>query len=319
MLRQNRPQRNIRYKQELRTDVPSGSDVKEDYPHLEAVTQLIPQIQARTRNAIRVDRVEVVYYQRVISGRRCSCYTGGETSPDGLCQICWGTGVVGGYNKYGTRTSIIDYTTPGIRLVNVHPAFELNTRPILFALDSAARYGYLEANLDLMANRQIVDALQVITPRYEANSSVLGLIKTPSEINFVPLTSENLTNRLNSDNIVLKVELRRIDTTIQSPLFSHLLLRYNLLDDIKLLCDQPTVSESTVLTELGTFDQMSTVSFIFDNSLGSGTTQDFLIRLRDMQRFKVVEINTNAPEGLLTSTTVTGRLVQQFDSYSRII
>lgn len=332
MLRQNRPNqfsanplrptdpfRTVGYNQELRTDIPTPTDYKEDFPHLEAVTQLVPQIQNRTRNAIQVDRVEILYYQRQLTGRRCSCYTGGETSPDGLCQICWGTGIVSGYSKYGTRTELIDFTKTNVSMVNVHPAFELNTRPILFALDNGANLGYLETTVDTIANQHQVDLLQIVAQRQDSTvNSVMAFVKTFTEASFVNLTTETLKARLCSDRLIFRVQLKRIDTTQSSPLFSHIVLRYNLLDSLILFADQPNVSESLTLTELGLFDQMDNVSFVFDKAFGEFTTQDFLIRLRDMKRFKVINVNMLSPEGLLTSTTVTGRLVQQFDSYSRI-
>ena len=57
--------------------------------HQLAKEQLIPQIANRTRNAIDVDRREVFYYQRLRSGRRCSCFDGGETTPQAGCPICF--------------------------------------------------------------------------------------------------------------------------------------------------------------------------------------------------------------------------------------
>ena len=43
------------------------------------------------------------------------------------------TGVVAGYEKFGTRAEVLDYTSPGLVMVNVEPNFDEDTAGILAA------------------------------------------------------------------------------------------------------------------------------------------------------------------------------------------
>jgi len=87
----------------------SNTDHKVDAVHQVIKEQLAPRIAQKSANAVLSDRRAFFYYKRKKNGRRCSCF-GNETSPDSDCLVCYGTGFVGGYDKYGTHSEIIDYT-----------------------------------------------------------------------------------------------------------------------------------------------------------------------------------------------------------------
>jgi hypothetical protein len=70
--------------------------------------QLIPQISNRTRNSISVDGRHVLLYQRLRSGRRCTCWQGVDSTPTSECPICLATGFSGGFLKWGTDLYLMD-------------------------------------------------------------------------------------------------------------------------------------------------------------------------------------------------------------------
>ena len=108
----------LRQYTERRTQEHDGSEVLQENHREVADKQLIPRIIARNRQAILVDPHHFHFFQRKKQGRRCSCFQV-ETSPDGLCQVCFGTGVVAGYEKFGTVSDMYDVSFPRIRAVNV--------------------------------------------------------------------------------------------------------------------------------------------------------------------------------------------------------
>ena len=83
------------------TGEPSNTDHKVDAINELVQEQLVPRIKSMSANAVTVDRRDFYYYKRKRTGRRCSCYAT-DTSPDNQCQICYGKGIVGGFEKYGT-------------------------------------------------------------------------------------------------------------------------------------------------------------------------------------------------------------------------
>ena len=121
---------------------PSDTDHKIDHIHDIVRDQLAPRIQTKSANAVLTDRRYFLYYRRRRTGRRCSCFLT-ETSPENQCPICVGTGIVGGFDKFGTITEILDYTTPNLIMVNVEPNFKEDTRPVYLKLIDGKDEGYI--------------------------------------------------------------------------------------------------------------------------------------------------------------------------------
>ena len=299
---------------EVRNDAPSVTDHLEDVPHQWAKDFMIPAIAQRSRNAVKVDRHIFYYYQKKQSGRRCSCFTS-ETSADGFCALCYGFGVVGAYDKWGCRTEILDVTRMNINMVNVFPDYNKGTRPVMFSLDKGATEGYLETRIDTLANVRQLDLFQLVKPKQRG--SVVLKIRGINEANFVDATEGNINARLGS-NIILRAEFSRQNTTIAPPSLSHVLFRYKLFENNVLNVDQPRADTSIALSEFGLFSQYESQSFFFDDTIQNLNTEDMLVRLDDMRRFKLISVKQNKPLNILTSTDVVGRfLIPGVDSLVR--
>ena len=132
-LRGPNPIRSLRQNIEYRDEAPSRTAYLEDEVHKQAIEQLLPQIAAESEQASKPVRQVFHYLRKKLSGRRCSCFTV-ETSPDGFCQICFGSGYVGGWDLHGCRSEIIDVTHPNLKLVNIKAAFDEGVRPTPFML-----------------------------------------------------------------------------------------------------------------------------------------------------------------------------------------
>jgi hypothetical protein len=306
----------LRQFQEYRTAEQDSSLLKKDDPHIIARDQLIPRIKQKNRQAVKVDRVGFYYYQRKQAGRRCSCFTI-EDSPDGLCQACFGTGLTGGFDKFGTVTEILDTTKPQIRCVNVKPDFDMSTRPVMFRLDPTATAGYVEADFEIRPSIYTVDALQVIAtiPEY---TEVKAYVKASLESLFVPLTKASLEARLIYPSITIRVDLKRTDPSKPLPILSHLMFRYKLIEDLRVYLDIAPRTESITLAEFGIFDSFTSITAWVPDQVKRTTTEDFWKRLDDGTLWKNIESKPNKPLLEITSHDLVLRLCQRFETYYRI-
>lgn len=301
---------------EVRTSPTTGTDLKGDAPYQLAQQQLIPQIAKRSRNAVKVNRQDFMFFQRKQAGRRCSCFVV-EQSPDGGCGVCFGTGFVGGYDKFGCESEIIDVTRPGLRLVNVEPNYEAKTRPVLFKLIDGASRGWIETDVQLHSNVRLVDVIQSrdsIADRRNAKVNILVW----SGAAWKPLNDSTLSTLLANHRITVRIELSRRLLTTESPLFSHLLMRYRKLENPRIIADIPRRRKSIVLEEFGISDRYEVINLFLADEPRNVATEDFFVLLAEGTRWKVIDESENKPGGILTSHDVTARLINTWESYAQV-
>ncbi len=306
----------LRQYREHRTSINTGTDVKGDAPHAVATQQLIPQITRRSRNAVAVDRVDFYFYQRKQAGRRCSCFAV-EQAPAADCLICHGTGYVGGYDKFGCETDVVDYTRPGLRCINVEGNFDEKTRPVMFRLMERALYGVIEFDMEVRANVKMVDALQLQESRRDRRHS-----RVTAELYqcgaWVALTDAALSRALYGTSIRGRITMERDNLNVPSPLLTQLLMRYRKLDKPRVHADIPRRRRSVILEEFGVAPTAEMMNLFLADNPRSVSTEDIFIMCNEGSRWKVVDESENKPGGILTSHDVMVRLVQPYEPYSRI-
>lgn len=291
--------------------------------------QLVPRIIQRNRQAVLTDRRFFHFYQKKQVGRRCSCFTV-DTSPSGDCQICFGNGIVGGYDKFGTISETFDVTYPNIVSVNVRPDFESQSRPTVFILDPQALNGYIEFTLDVktnLANGQnvsgcklpegAVDLIQVVGSSRK-NNTTQAFIRSTGEGAFVPLTERTLGERLSEQRLVIRIEMSRTSQNQLEPVLSHVYIRYKLCPDLRVGMDIPRQQESITLGEFGIFDSFTTINAWLATDLKKIGTEDFFRRMEDGTLWKVIESQPNKPLGQTTSHDLVLRLIQNFEQYTKV-
>ncbi len=299
---------------EFRTDEQDGSQVLDRNHHIVAEEQLIPRIIKRNRQALLLDPHAFHYFQRRRQGRRCSCFTV-ETSPDGHCQVCFGNGVVGGYDKFGTAADWFDVTYPRTRTVNVVQNFQDASRPIMFTLLEGAVEGYVEFDWQIRPNIRVTDLFQVVS-RDTPGTTFDALISDPDGA-LVPMTDATLNAALTRHSATIRIVMRRESTAIDRPILSHVMIRYRLCHDVIVQMDVPRVTESVALSEYGVFDSFTTMSGWIADQVKVVSTDDFFRRITDNTYWKSIESQPNMPLQQSTSTDVTLRLIQKFENYFR--
>ena len=305
-----RPRRNVRHIQ-TRGEEPVGSPhtALEDFPHTEMTDHLIPQVIQHNNASIKVDRVDMTFFQELRSGRRCSCFTV-ETDPSEDCQICFGSGKAGGFNKRGTRLEMFDWSRSS-DLINVVPNFK--TRPVTFVLPDEAATGEIHFDVDMLSNNGKVDALQSVwfLPA-PTQSSVVVEIKQSDESVYVLLNSSSLQARLGFvGTLNVRVTMSRGHLSIASPIFSHTLWRYELLDVLSIVGDWPKLEFSTTMAEAGFVDTIIAPQIQLDNALPDISSNDFFIRCSDNRRWKVTRAEPYLPGQILVGWQVSLRLIQE--------
>lgn len=305
----------LRHYQEYRTDEQDGSQVLDVNHHEVARDQLVPRIIKRNREAILTDPHWFYFFQRKRTGRRCSCFRI-ETSPDGLCQVCFGTGMVGGYTKFGTTDEWFDSSYPGIRTVNVVQNFADGTRPVMFTLNSAALQGYVEFDWRIKPSIRQTDLFQVITRNLgTTRSTVRSFIKGPTDTDFVTLSHRAIDERLSGFTATLRVELSRLALSDPRPLLSHVYIRYCLCPETRVRMDIPRVSQSITLAEYGVYDSFTTLSGWLTDEVRVVGTEDFFKKVEDGTMWKTIESQPNRPLLQNTSHDLQLRLVNSFERY----
>lgn len=288
---------------------PSDTDAKVDHVHDIIRDQLAPRIQTKSANAVLSDRREFYFYRRKRNGRRCSCFET-ETSPDNQCAVCIGTGIVGGFDKHGTVTEVLDYTTPNLIMVNVEPNFNEDTRPVYLRLNENAQKGYVEGIIPIKNNIGKVENFMLYQPIFNKGTKVIATcplgnsreIKEPFD----------LEPFLAFDKVKIRIEFTKID---QRPIISHFLLRYKIKDEMIIWGDIPRSEEQYAGIETGIFETYKELTIFFPyRPILKFRNDDVLYRCVDGRMFKIVIANENIVANILTSTDVTARyLIKDID------
>lgn len=291
-----------------------------DYYREHAERDLIPRIIQRNKQALNVVPDFFYFYQRSYVGKRCSCWSGTETSPSSACLVCFGTGNTGGYQIYGHKTEVFDATSESAA-VNVVLDFDEVTRPLHFRLLHQALRGWIDFTLPVSGGLNVCSlvSLHAVAMR---GARIRGACKLFSEPSFTPLSVQAVTDRLQQaqtqGGLHLRVMFERDSVSTISPRFSHLRIRYKTLDDDRVRGDIPRSAESNRSSEFGWFDDVETKSLFLDSTLRSVTSEDLFRQVNTGRLFKCFSANPNAPGGQLTSWDVQMRMVQNAERYSNI-
>lgn len=296
--------------------VTSRTDILDDLPQRHAREDLVPIIARMSQNATNVDPVYFEFFQRLKTGRRCSCWQV-ETEAQALCVCCFGTGVVVGYNKRGTKTEVFDVTYPNTKCANTTPDYTHPTRPTFWSLVKTAVYGTIEFDFPITSNIGKIDVFDIQDYQPEG-TEIQYYVKAPSEVDFIQLTRAAVSARLGQKKLQIKVVMKRVSPSAPLPKLVCIRFSYKLIPHTEVRVDIPRVQESLTLEEFGIYQSFSSQTFFMDNTLKNVSTEDFMYNVRDGTRWKIIEVSDNRPLGMLTSWDLTARLVQDFESYTKV-
>ena len=288
----------------------TDTDILVDNAHKIAVETLAPAIQRKSQNAVKTDRIEIQYYQEMHVGRLCSCFKKEYDAPEAGCLVCFGTGRVGGYNKYGTYLDVIDTTKEGLTLLNV----KINDEawPWQFELCDDVLEGYVDAIINVPSMRD-VDAIRL----YSSGKYIKALVRKYHDTAWHRLSRNSIRSLAGQESLlVVRVVLSRKTIADPSPDFTHLYIRYQILNN-PIYVDMPKLgefknSDNYALTGLQTSQAFLT------SELPKVAVNDVFKDLRRESMWRINEVTMNDPLGILTSWDVEIRSIESFEIYNQI-
>jgi len=309
MLRSTRNIRPIGIERLERQTTATPTDILIDNVHDIAIHEMLPSIRQQSQNAVSVDRIVIKFYQQINVGRLCSCYKKEYDSPESNCLVCFAVGRVGGYNVFGTQIEVIDTTYPSLTLVNT--VIDDNVWPWKFKLIEGAIVGYVEALIDVpsMVDVNVIKLYNLGT----VTTSIRNVNSTAwHRLNRSSLTSLSAISK----QLVIRIGLTRKTIENDSPYFTHLYLRYNLINK-NIYADMPKIGEFTNTDNFALTGLQTTQAFI-TSSIPICRVQDFFKDLRNNFYWKITNVVENAPLGVLTSWDLEVRSVESFEIYRQI-
>lgn len=75
--------------------------------------QTAAKVQAMIQDQLRANGSSVTLYQPLLTGAPCSCRKSATANADAKCMSCYGTGRLGGYQRFLFETLFFGSTTPG--------------------------------------------------------------------------------------------------------------------------------------------------------------------------------------------------------------
>jgi len=285
-------------------------------------------------NALDID-VRLFYaYSRMVCGRRCTCFKGINQEPKGDCPICFGTGVVGGFEKFGTRTEVIDPSCH-CTCVNIIPDIANPQLPPLFVLADDAIEGFFISDVDIGDNIGEVDYYRSYTSNLSMTSTCIIYVKAygaddstyfyshkvKSNGIIVEYNIEDEIARLLSNKVrklTFKVEMKRNHISSPSPVLSHIYLRYRVkpVNEYTLKCDiNPAQNSAMFDMNGGATNSFTSLSVIVDPSkFNSYTTDGFLYEFEKDLKWKIFQIEKKTQVGSETQTTLECTLLQEYET-----
>ena len=296
-----------------------GSESISSWPRTIAQTQTYPALRRRNALALLADPIHLHFYQRLTSGRRCTCW-GKNTSPNGDCSTCFGTGLSGGYQKWGTYQLMIDpslsegVTSEGIGLLTTG-----ETGSEAWVLEETEKEGYIEITTSFEGCSGAVETLYQV--QWEPpESSIVWTFKKKTSGSWMELTKARLEAVLVQPQIlVFRANFKRLGLESDSPVLVNALIRIGrrLNSQTSVTANRPKVQKSLSLSELGQLDEWASQNFWFDHTLARISSDDWFYDIADASRWKVVEATALSPEGYLLSWDVTCRKINGFESYMK--
>ena len=275
---------------------------KGDSPRKIAQRIIKDQVAQRPLTAVLVDRHHIFYFQKKTHGRLCDCTLNERLASYLSCPLCYGTGRVGGYEKFGTITSVMDLTIPSCQQ---NLMLNWSERPKNFILDTLAKEGWIWWRIKIMPNIGQVDICKLITKHNEGQAKLY--VNGSDNPDWPALLKEPYLDFM--------VKLERKKTNYLSPMLWGVFFRYKVART-EFLCDVPKDELNISLQDLGIYDFRQERSFFLTSELPMVSTQDFMFEKEIEKSFKIIKLTKEAPLGILHSWRVSSRCCQSFEPFS---
>lgn len=298
--------------------------------HLVKSSRVIGEIVARkasvmlTNALTSVDTRWFLLFKKMSFGRVCSCTSQESSSPSDNCNICYGTGFVGGYEKYGTWTEVLDYTRD-MDLINIEPAYDLGITPTLLRLVEGAKKGVISVTIPIRANAGFTDAFDYIDSISDpANSGITIQARESGTNTWFPVDAQNtasLDPMLGAASIDIKVIMTRRSAEVPTPYFQDLKWRYGLVPRkmLSLPVDIPRNTEGVSLLDYGFDENFGSLNVSFDNRVQTLSNGDLLYYVNRNRWLCITEVQPFQAVDTFIAIDATARFMQTYEAGTRVM
>lgn len=223
-------------------------------------------------------------WQRVLRGPTCVCRKDETGQVESRCPICYGTGIIKGFEKFGYATVLLSMATGTAVFENTQ---KKRTSPFQIEIADRKTVGYIyspiyhvRGNLGFVgwrlwaANGPRDDKTDLITVEYSVDG---GETYTRLDSDTVPLQERSFTLRL-------RVTLHR-ENTDQHPYFSALRLRFQMSQYPRILITKRSFPEQTLLESFGLREKADGVTWWTTPTLGIPSGD--IVRLQEEDIFEI--------------------------------
>lgn len=313
----------LKYQNTDATSDSSRTDHYGDKAHYMA-EDMMRRVGKMGANALNIDIRYFYLYIRIKDGRRCCCFKGVNVEPDGECPVCFGTGIVGGFEKFGTHLEVIDPSRKCV-CVNVIPDIANPSEPPNFKLHPESLEGYLECDVDIGYNKGVIDYYREYTSINTGSAKIKTSVKSLDKDTEYILSSDKAIRDLlsiGSRKLRFKIEFTRNHLTVPSPILSHIYIRYTNKDKevFKLKSDIPPAQSSANFDPNGGSNLVfNSITALFDPRVYDRfTSDDFLYEIEKGLRWKINEVERKTQVGTVTQIQCTSTLIADYESYKKV-
>ena len=294
---------------------------------------LVPEVNLRTKrymevaaleenNAFTVHPIYCAYYKKLNHGRLCTCREDqinkdiqetAEQKPIAIadfllnvpqllptrdnCPICFDVGFVGGYQRMGSISHVLDYTFPaktsgGVRVEK--------SRPYIFR--PSDKIGKVTWNLRIP---KYFDRIEDVAIRWMQEPKEWALIINNNEFN----KDEIEVNK----NMVVDIELSMRDANNPDAGCYAIFMVFGISEDVLIKANFPNLTKSLTADFNITNEIQSPQPVYFSSELDRCDSTDLFIDTRFHRLWRVLEIETNAPYGKVIDYKTNARVIKDFE------
>lgn len=278
-------------------------------------------------NALDIDVRVFWLYTRLKNGRRCSCFSGSNVEPNGECLTCFGTGIVGGYEKFGTHTELID---PSCRYNSVNVYSEITNNGVVpcIQLCDDAVFGYLETTIDIGYNIGEVDYYLERVSGINAGARIKVFVKPTNSSYDYSESSEKVIEAFLKEGfrqLQFKIEFSRSNLSCPSPKLFNVMIRYRTKDikEYSLKYDiSPSQSSEMFDTNGGSNSSFTSLQMDVDPMVFNNYTSDDCLYETGAEngkklRWKIFEVKKLSQVNSYTTTELQAQLVMDFEPFAK--
>lgn len=287
-------------------------------------------------NALDVDVRPFWLYTRLKNGRRCSCFSGSNVEPNGECLTCFGTGIVGGYEKFGTHSELID---PSCRYNAVNVYSEISNNGVIpcIQLCDNATFGYLTTSIEIGNTNGEIDYYLEKCSGISSSAKIKVYVKPSNSHYDYSESSDKIIEDFLKEGfrkLDFKIEFSRSNLSCPSPKLYNVWVRYRIRpekdrpghpgESYTLKCDIPPAQTTETFDPNGGSNSMFTNLTVVTDPMVTTTytADDCMYELGTYNngkelRWKIYQVEKLSQVDSITSMKLETTLVMDYEPFAK--